>query len=342
MKPLVSIIVPFFNTGVLLERSIRAFINQSYENIEIVLINDGSTDNSLNIAKELTKSDDRVKIVSQENKGVSTARNVGMEVAKGKYFYFPDSDDSIELDTIEKLVEGIQKFDADLVICGYAWVDRQGNNVEVKTYKLKKISADYIRTNFDEFILRESEYGIYGSMANKLYKSEIINDNNLTVPVITFGEDEMFNMKYLTVIKSVCYIEDVLYYYYRSGIKGKSKKYLDNFVDKIVMYKDFQMDVVYGFNKGNKKVLEEICRNFAVRFDLYLQMCMFSLPWYSVSYKYRKFKHAVDVFNKEIPSREFEPDFKKYKFMLNRNIVRLYIVEIIKVWQMKIRERKLL
>lgn len=117
MDKMISVIIPIYNMEKYLDRCINSITEQSYKNIEILLINDGSTDNSLKICKKFQKEDERIKFFSMNHQGVSIARNLGIEKAKGKYIMFIDSDDWIEKDTIKTLYENIKN--NDMSICSY-------------------------------------------------------------------------------------------------------------------------------------------------------------------------------------------------------------------------------
>ena len=119
MNILVSIVVPIYNAENYLTKCIYSIIKQTYKNIEIILVNDGSTDNSLKICETFALNDKRIIIISQKNMGVSTARNIGINVAKGEYISFVDSDDTIEDNYIQELVDNSNSGKVDVVICGY-------------------------------------------------------------------------------------------------------------------------------------------------------------------------------------------------------------------------------
>src|SRR5699024_1725724 len=121
MNILVSIVVPIFNSEKYLDETISSILSQTYKNIELILVNDGSTDRSLEICTNYEKTDERVFVVNQTNQGVSAARNKGIVYAKGEYIQFVDSDDIVDPRMTEKLVNKILK-DSDLVICGYTKV----------------------------------------------------------------------------------------------------------------------------------------------------------------------------------------------------------------------------
>ena len=122
-KKLVTVVVPIYNVERYLEKCLTSIILQTYKNLEVILVNDGSTDNSLNICKEFEKEDSRIRIISQENKGLSVARNVGIENAKGEYIAFVDSDDFISCKFIENLYNESIRNNSDIVCCDFYYVN---------------------------------------------------------------------------------------------------------------------------------------------------------------------------------------------------------------------------
>lgn len=122
----ISIVVPVYNVEKYLERCINSIINQTYENIEIILVNDGSTDNSLEICNKYIKKDSRIKLINKQNGGLSDARNVGIDNAIGKYITFVDSDDYIDVDYVEFLYKLIKKYNTRLSLCSYKAIYENG------------------------------------------------------------------------------------------------------------------------------------------------------------------------------------------------------------------------
>ena len=119
MEDLVSIIIPVYNTEKYLSKCLESVINQTYKNLEIILINDGSTDKSKEICESFAKKDKRIQILNKENSGVSSARNHGMRLAKGQYIAFIDGDDYAEENYIEELLKNLKQTESDCVLCGY-------------------------------------------------------------------------------------------------------------------------------------------------------------------------------------------------------------------------------
>lgn len=198
-KPLVSVIVPIYNAEKYLVKCIESICNQYYQNLEIILVNDGSIDNSAMIIREYEKNDIRIKTIDQLNSGVSVARNHGLEVANGDYILFVDSDDWIEKNMIEVLVDNILLSNADISCCQY---DKMvsSNITQFEIWDKEK--------TLKEFIIHKN---INGSLGNKLIKRNILKDIFFDSR-IKYGEDALFCWQCFINISSLCITDRVLYH----------------------------------------------------------------------------------------------------------------------------------
>lgn len=210
---LVSVVVPVYNSEVFLERCVNSILNQTYNNIEVILINDGSNDSSGEICDLLARQDKRVKVLHQPNSGVSTARNNGINKAKGKFIQFVDSDDYIEDIMTEILIKEMNK-ELDIVMCGYKRINIDTNGKEIITNS-NVYKKSYI--NKKEFL---EDFGVYfkdmyiNFIWNKLYRADIIKDNDIYYDKsIGWGEDLIFNLSYLKYCDKISIIEDLFYNY---------------------------------------------------------------------------------------------------------------------------------
>lgn len=213
---LVSVIVPVYNVEKYLEKCLDSIINQTYEDIEIILIDDGSQDNSGAICDVYAKRDNRILVIHKENTGVSDTRNKGIDVAQGKYICFIDSDDTVSLSYIEKLVQPTRHEDYDLVICNFQklFPDKV---LDMSFSNIKCFSGVFIRDY--QFL-----YTITSFPCGKLYKASVIKGKNIIFPVdFPDAEDQMFNFQYYCYVKKYCLINEPLYYYWqRSGSASKN------------------------------------------------------------------------------------------------------------------------
>lgn len=240
-NPQVSIIVPVYNTAQYLNVCIDSILNQTFADFELILINDGSKDCSLEICREYVKKDQRVSLIDKKNEGVSCARNSGIETAVGIWVAFIDSDDYICQDYLENLVrasgEGL-----DFVQSGIVFFNNE-TGAELGREILPQ--GLYLNRREPEQSFRMATLPLITSPVSKLYRRELLLENNIRFNLnISVGEDRDFNLTYLGVINKSCAI-DYAGYYYRKGIYGNlssNKDYiqlLDWDIDYIRKLKNF-------------------------------------------------------------------------------------------------------
>lgn len=220
--PKISIIVPVYNTELYLKNCIESLINQTIKDIEIILIDDGSTDNSYNICKEYLEYDKRIKLVSKENEGVSTCRNIGIENSIGTYIMFCDSDDSVHEKWCEELLNSVSS-GYDISVCGFKWIS--ADKVVDKLYSNDK--EIFSINKQDIFKLRQKD--IFNVLWNKIFKRKIIKENNILFDInLSLGEDVIFILEYLKHMNSnIGIVNEALYFYsFKNNINlaGKYRK----------------------------------------------------------------------------------------------------------------------
>lgn len=201
---MISIIVPIYNSEKYLDRCINSLLNQTHVNFELLLINDGSTDSSGNICKKYVEKDKRVKLYTKINGGVSSARNLGLDNAKGEYICFVDSDDYVENDYLLKLYNKIKA--SDLVVCSYLYEKQNISVVE----KLNDCELSVNCSLLNEILMK----GAFMGPVCKLYKKDIIESNKIRFNTnIHSGEDTLFVYTYLLHINKISTIKDITYHY---------------------------------------------------------------------------------------------------------------------------------
>jgi glycosyltransferase involved in cell wall biosynthesis len=208
----VSIIIPVYNAAKHLDKCLNSVVKQTYCNIEIIIINDGSTDNSKEVCECFVSKYKNIKLINQENCGPSSARNKGIQVSSGKYIQFVDSDDTIDLGMTEKLVDSIND-EIQFIICGYRYIRLDA----VKEKIINRVPGLCGIKEIKDFI---SHFGLYfkdgfiHSPSNKLYASNVIKKNDIYFDSnVRFGEDLLFNLDYIKRCNKICVIQDVLYNY---------------------------------------------------------------------------------------------------------------------------------
>lgn len=245
---LVSIIIPVYNSENYLGYCLNSITSQTYQQLEIILINDGSSDHSLDICQNYALIDNRISVITIMNGGVSNARNVGLSVAKGHYIQFVDSDDVIKNDMVENLVQLMDMYETDAVVCGFEMVTVDQNISERKTvtFSANIMGTECVLTRkmfFEHmaFILWRTVY--LESSCNKMFKREIIEKNNIQFPgKISLGEDFCFNMEYFDHMKGSIVFTNARYYYYlQVKQEALTKKYrADLFENQMFLIKKFQ------------------------------------------------------------------------------------------------------
>ncbi|WP_270446860.1 glycosyltransferase family 2 protein [Fusobacterium varium] len=210
----ISVIVPVYNTEKYIKKCIRSIIEQTLKEIEIIIVNDGSKDKSLEIIKDLMKQDRRIKLINKENEGVSSARNSGIKMAKGKYIQFIDSDDWIEKEFLEKMYDFAEKENVDIVVSDY-YEDYSNGKIKIKKGKKKSKKVIF---NSKEY-LRDFFYDDDApAMWNKLFKTSLYKDNNIFYPEnISIGEDLATIPKLIYFSKKIGYLREAFYHYIQNS-----------------------------------------------------------------------------------------------------------------------------
>ena len=238
---LVSIIVPVYNSQEYLGRCIESLIHQIYEKIEILIINDGSTDSSLDICQEYS-IDPRIRIINKQNGGVSSARNLGIAKAMGDYICFVDSDDYICPNMIGSLLYNMEKYDVDMSICNMIYV---------------KNNKEYINNSHDKYIdskecFYENEFIYQGYLCNKMFKTDIARKIRLD-ETIFYCEDELFVTEYVELCNSFYYCDKGMYYYMITDNGSSNLNVWNEKKLTIIRAKEKELDILKKYNANTIK-----------------------------------------------------------------------------------------
>lgn len=281
MKSKVSVIIPNYNASEFIEQCIKSVESQSYKNIEIVIVDDGSTDNSWDIIKYMAQINSNITCVRQTNLNASIARNKGIELASGKYVLFLDSDDELFENAIELLVDEIEKEDAELAIGNFVDIDIKNNVInkrkEIKTLSLCKNPIDCV--------------GMTPNPSNKLFRLDIIKDRGIYFGNVRIGQDLNFYLKYIVFCKTIKLVnrdiymwrkvnssmtntcnfrifditesfKDIKQFYIQNGFSNIYEKYI-----KMIEFRHYYLQMEKQKNFTNKKVRKVIVDFFDTRFD---------------------------------------------------------------------------
>lgn len=200
----VSIVIPVYNTENEIQRTIDSLLHQTYPNIEIIVIDDGSTDQSAKIVHEMMQTHSQIKYYYQKNQGVSVARNYGIQKATGELLMFVDSDDYVSSDYVSKMVEALE--DYDLVVCGVETPGKVNNNFPMVKEKTVVSSLEYLK---DILTMNNCSYVIW----NKLYRKALFNQTHIHFEENYRYEDMIFAYEIALNVHQVVYFLDKLYHY---------------------------------------------------------------------------------------------------------------------------------
>ncbi len=212
-EPLVSVIIPVYNGEATVVRCLKSVLFQDYLNLEILAVNDGSTDRSLALCRELADYDSRVIIIDQPNSGVSAARNHALDIARGKYIQFLDCDDWITPDATARMTAAAEKSGCDLVIGDFYRVDQE--RMELKTHI--RNSSVMTRQEYCRCMMDEPADFYYGVLWNKLFRRDIIETCHLRCDTdLNWCEDFLFNLQYIRNADTFCALQAPVYYYVKT------------------------------------------------------------------------------------------------------------------------------
>ena len=245
--PLISVIVPVYNVERYLPRCIESILKQTYTNFELILVDDGTPDRSGIICDRYAERDTRIRVIHKENGGVSTARNAGIDVAKGEWITFVDSDDWISENYIDVLVSLAQEYCTDLVVGTIQWRFLKTRSTPLET-KLITIGVTP-----EEYIIDMVKTQEFLGPVSKLFNLKVIKDNAIRFPVkITIGEDTIFTNRYLKCCRKIYTTGEELYFYNKFNGNSITRKYVAGlqFIQWIDMYFTSYSDVwkAYGMS----------------------------------------------------------------------------------------------
>ena len=265
-NPKISIIVPVYNSGKYIKNTIDSILNQSIKDLELILVNDGSTDNSGQIIDDYKKQDSRIKVIHQENKGVSCARNNGISIAQGEYLGFIDSDDMVDLNMYSMLYEVALKSNSDIVCSGFVEEDTQGNIYRNYSYPYPDIVLvnDEIKQKVVSHLDNHLELIGGGSMCTKIYKRSFIKNNGLSINEdITVGEDFCFNIEALYFANNVTGVASMPYHYMSVNPNSIMTKLDDKKLLKFIDGRKHILKTLEKYNFSSKNYTAfEYSRNF--------------------------------------------------------------------------------
>lgn len=269
----VSVIVPVYNAGKYLPACLDSITNQHLRDIEIIVVDDGSTDDSGQVADRYAANDSRIHVVHQENAHLSAARNAGIQLAKGEYIAFIDSDDWIEADMFSSMYQTALREEADMVISGVIVEFTKENRVH-----FDKVGEEYTERdpmNFYSLFVRLSELHLFNYACNKLYRTRILKERMLRFRIEAPFEDIAFNLQVLKEVGVVSIIPGTYYHYIRRGEVTILSSYRPGFLEAHKQKEEVFQSFFYHF-KVDKSLSDNYLKKMKVRdYCIYLH----SLYW---------------------------------------------------------------
>lgn len=307
-KDLVSVVIPAYNSENYIQECLNATLVQTYKNIEVIVVDDGSSDGTLELCRKYERKDKRVRVLTGINGGVSSARNRGLRAAQGKYVVFFDADDYPEIDLIESYLNSLKRWDNEnisLVLCGMS----NDNLVNSRIFNKKQLlEPDKGFVEGNEYILERNQCAVlawlklFNFVTNKIYDLEVIKSRKIVFDEeISIGEDLKFNLDYLSILDGkIGVINRAIYHYVKRSRSSLSISYYSGgIVDTKYLYKRF-----ISWASTQDGITED---------DILVIKAIFITDWIArltALYKYKKVSSDYVVINRtlrmELQNREFQ------------------------------------
>ncbi len=313
---LVTIVVPVYNGETYVKHCVEQIKGQTYKNLEVIFVNDGSTDDSAQVIQEAIKEDDRFNLINKENGGTSTTRNKGIDNAHGEYIAFFDCDDEYEPDMIREMVFAIEENDADLVSVGYYFKIETNNGetyLEEKKYPFRFFkSFDDMKAEYVALWDKDMFYNVW----NKLYRMSIINQYHIRYRVgHVYTEDRVFNRSFLSCCNGVVILDKCLYYYVRERAGSTSERYWDkNFDVRLKEYNELK-EHFRDRQLWNKESREYVSREFIERVAGCIENVFHAGNSIGVGNKYRLIRDMIHHTDVKEASKYAKCKSKKMRFI---------------------------
>lgn len=255
---MISVIVPIYKVEKYVNQCVDSIINQTYKNLEIILVDDGSPDNCPNICDDYARADSRIKVVHKKNGGLMSARQAGLKAATGDYVGFVDGDDYIKENMYEKFADAIEKYNPDMALCEFwfSYPDKnEGSSQKLTRQYFNKPQLE--KEVYPTMLFKDKFYsfGINPCCWSKVFKKKLLEDNLYKVtPEIKIGEDAAFTYPCLLDADSIAYIDDYLYYY-RINPQSMTKSYDENYHNTILIPYDILKE---KFSEYDSEILNQL------------------------------------------------------------------------------------
>lgn len=255
----ISVIIPVYNMAGSLETCVHSLLSQRYDDMEIILVDDGSSDDSWQMCGRLAREDARVRCFHEENAGSGPARNLGIQKSSGEYLLFIDADDTVPAGALEAYADIVRKDHSSMIVGGYQLRDGKDRIVSVRTYERLTLTGDQVR--MDHFRYYDRDRGdryLQGAPWNKLFRKEEIVKHNIEYPALRREQDSVFISRYVNYAEKISFTDRTVYIHYVNDLRKVWDKFPENYID-IAMYarKDLEKNVL-TWNKNDIKLREAV------------------------------------------------------------------------------------
>lgn len=235
MSEMVSVIIPVYNCEKKIKETIQNIEEQTYQNLEIIIINDGSTDSTMTVLQEVSKKDSRIHVLQQENQGVSVARNTGIKYSHGKYLIFIDADDRISADMIQKMYKKAEENNSEVVICGFSVILERAKSSRTVNYGFQDYDL-LLDNEIHKIFDRLANSKLLNVVWNKLILCQFIKDNNIFFETYSSGEDAIFSISLFKHVHRLSITGEYFYHYYQSSDGTLTTKFFEDKFDALLRY----------------------------------------------------------------------------------------------------------
>lgn len=309
-EPKISVIVPIYNAEKYIDRCMKSIYDQTFKDYEIILVNDGSTDSSDEICRRYQALDDRITYIKKENEGAGSARNKGIEVAKGEYLAFPDVDDWFEPEMYEELYDLAKQGDYDVVFSGANFYSQAGVelaysrsvNCEAVAYKTKDECRAKVMTFFPTSTIFDVPW-------NKLYKRSVAIDNGVRFSDTRRCQDAMFNIDFYNYIESAASVSKAYYNYIENTATTTNRKFPKNYIDINVAYFDKLIGILASWGIYGGDIKRHYDTSFVIA--VYETAGMFENPVWNLSKEEQKQYVTEALTREDIQKRLDDADIRE-------------------------------
>ena len=293
-NPKISVIVPIYNAEKYIDRCMKSIYSQTFTDYEIILVNDGSKDNSASICQRYAAEDGRITFIDKENGGAGSARNAGIETASGEYLAFPDVDDWFEPQMYEELYLLAKRGNYDMVFSGANFYSKDVKGElkysrSINCENVTLVTAEECRKNVMTFFPTST---IFDVPWNKLYKRSVALNNNVRFSDTRRCQDAMFNIDFYNASKSVAGIDHAYYNYIENDTTGVQRKFPKNYIDINIAYFKKLISILNSWGIYEKDIKKHYDSSLVLA--IYETMCMFENPVWNMSKSEQK-QYILDI-----------------------------------------------